>query len=88
MARGLPCVGTAVGGIPELLAPSELVPRGDAARLKETIVAILRDPERRTRLARENLAKAREFHSDVLTPRRRAFYEAVRDATTERRALR
>jgi glycosyltransferase involved in cell wall biosynthesis len=88
MARGVPCVATAVGGIPELLAPSELVPRGDRQRLKETIVGVLGDPERRARLARENLARAREFHSDVLTPRRRTFYQAVRDATAEHLALR
>ncbi len=31
MARALPCLGTAVGGIPELLPASELVPPGDSA---------------------------------------------------------
>jgi glycosyltransferase involved in cell wall biosynthesis len=83
MARGLPCLGTAVGGIPELLAPGELVPRGDAGALRAAMVALLRDPDRRARLAREHLARAREFHSEILAPRRRAFYRAVHDATAD-----
>ena len=29
MARGLPCIGSRVGGIPELLHPEDMVPPGD-----------------------------------------------------------
>ena len=30
MARGLPCIGSTVGGIPELLSPGEMAPPDDA----------------------------------------------------------
>jgi glycosyltransferase involved in cell wall biosynthesis len=81
MARALPCVGTDVGGIPELLSPEELVPANNEVALAAKLREVLTDPERMTCLSAANLVKAREFHATVLRPRRRAFYEAVRDAT-------
>jgi len=46
MALGRPIVATAVGGVPELLAPGGgvLVPNGDAAALAREIEHVLRDP--------------------------------------------
>jgi glycosyltransferase involved in cell wall biosynthesis len=52
MAAGIPVVATAAGGTPEVLTDGEvgvLVPRRDAARLSDAIVALSRD--RSTRLA-------------------------------------
>jgi glycosyltransferase involved in cell wall biosynthesis len=80
MARGLPCLGSAVGGIPELLDTAELVPPGNAAALACELQALLADPIRRARLAERNLHKARAYHADTLRGRRRAFYAAVRNA--------
>jgi len=81
MARGLPCVGSAVGGIPELLAPEELVPPGEAAALARKIGEVLTDPGRLARLSASNWEKAREFHDDSLRGRRRAFYRRLRERT-------
>ena len=81
MARGLPCIGSAVGGIPELLDASELVPAGDPAALAAKIQDVLRDPLRMETIARRNLAGAQEFCDAALAERRRRFYEHVRDAT-------
>jgi glycosyltransferase involved in cell wall biosynthesis len=81
MARGLPCVGSNAGGIADLLSPAERVPIGAAAPLTDKIIEVLGDPDRLARLSRENLLKARAYHTAVLQPRRRKFYEAVRDAT-------
>ncbi|HEY4740061.1 MAG TPA: glycosyltransferase [Candidatus Acidoferrales bacterium] len=81
MARGLPCIGSAVGGIPDLLGPEELFPRGDAKSLARKIREVCLDPERMTRLSAENLAKAREYHDSILSSRRRQFFAHVRDAT-------
>jgi glycosyltransferase involved in cell wall biosynthesis len=82
MARGLPCIGSNVGGIPELLSPAEQVPAGDANALEAKLCEVLGDPQRLVRLSRENLAKAREYHADALRPRRQAFYRAVLEATS------
>ena len=83
MARALPCIGSSVGGIPELLSPSEQVPPGEVDALSNKILEILGDRERCCRLSRENLQRARDYHVDALHPRRRAFYRAVQEATTE-----
>jgi glycosyltransferase involved in cell wall biosynthesis len=81
MARGLPCIGSAVGGIPELLETSELVPVGDPAALAESIQGMLTNPVRMKNLAQRYLAVAQEFCDSVLLPRRRRFYQYVRDCT-------
>lgn len=81
MARGVPCLGTRVGGIPDLLSPGELVPPGDAAALMTKMTELLSDSARLTALSRENISKARSYAREVLRPRRRAFYETVRNMT-------
>jgi glycosyltransferase involved in cell wall biosynthesis len=81
MARGLPCIGSDVGGIPELLDASELVPVGDAAALAAKIQEVLRNPLRMETLSHKNLADAMEYCDSVLSERRRQFYQVVRDIT-------
>jgi hypothetical protein len=49
--------------------------------LADMVIEVLRDPDRLTRLSRENLLKGRAYHADVLRPRRRDFYKTVLDAT-------
>jgi glycosyltransferase involved in cell wall biosynthesis len=83
MARGLPCIGSAVGGIPELLDQSEMAPAGDPAALAAKIQDVLRDPLRMETMSRRNLAGAREFCDFVLAARRRRFYQHVRDCTEQ-----
>lgn len=81
MARGLPCIASAVGGIPELLAPSELVPPADARALAAKLCEVLGDAQRLSLLSAANLERARAFHLDVLSPRRSSFYQSVKDTT-------
>ena len=83
MARGLPCIGSAVGGIPELLQPEDLVPRGDAPALARKIREVVDDPERMARMSAGNLARARDYHTSLLTGRRREFFAYVREATRQ-----
>jgi glycosyltransferase involved in cell wall biosynthesis len=80
MARALPAVGTAVGGIPELLAPEALVPTEDVAALADRISRLFRDAGLRARLGRQGWATAREYREEALRPRREAFHRAVADA--------
>ncbi|MBN1311621.1 MAG: glycosyltransferase family 4 protein [Anaerolineae bacterium] len=83
MARGLPCIGSTVGGIPELLPPEDMVPPGDAVALADKIHEVLSDPQRMCRMSARNLKKAREYHEDVLRERRIEFYQYVREKTEE-----
>jgi glycosyltransferase involved in cell wall biosynthesis len=81
MARGLPCIGSDVGGIPELMEPTECVPASDAQALAAKIMELLADPQRLADLSRVNLQKAQEYNAKVLRPRRQALYQAVKEAT-------
>ncbi|MEU8022938.1 glycosyltransferase family 4 protein [Micromonospora haikouensis] len=83
MARALPALGTRVGGIPELLAPEDLVQPGDPLALAVAIADMLADPARMTAASARNLARARGFSTTELTPRRTAFYREVRRAVTQ-----
>ncbi len=83
MARGLPCIGSNVGGIPELLPAEELVPPGDVAALADRIREVVGDPERRVRMSKQNLEKAREYRAGALREKRDEFYRYVREVTEE-----
>ena len=81
MARGLPCVGSTVGGIPELLPAENLVPPGDVEALAGKIREVLGDRERRARMSAANLATARGYRESELHDRRVAFYRELRRRT-------
>ncbi len=81
MARGLPCIGSTAGGIPELLPAEDLVPSGDVEALASTIGEVVASRDRRRRMAVRNLAKAKQYRSDVLRARRVDFYHYVRHRT-------
>jgi len=78
MARGVPCIGSDVGAIPELLESEELFPGGNAQLLAELIQAVLHSPARREEMGVRNLAKARQYAAPVLTAKRDRYYETVR----------
>jgi glycosyltransferase involved in cell wall biosynthesis len=79
MARGCPCIGSDVGGIPELLAAEDLVPPNDHKALARKIMEVTADPERLKAMSARNLARAKEFDPEVLKGMRLAFYQYVRD---------
>lgn len=81
MARGLPCIGTRVGGIPELLSGEDLVASRDAGELAEKIMAVIQDQKKLRRMAQRNLKKVKEYCSSELNKRRVEFYKKVAMAT-------
>jgi glycosyltransferase involved in cell wall biosynthesis len=84
MARGLPCIGTAVGGIPDLLPPEDMVPPSDAQSLAKKILEVVSTPERMTAMAARNLEKSYEFKEETLDERRFNFLQYIRDNTEAR----
>lgn len=78
MARGLPVIGTAVGGIPELLDEEWLVPPGAPDALAAAIRRLARNPDKMHATAARNLTRARDFHREVQAARRTAFYRHLR----------
>lgn len=83
MARGLPCVGSDAGGMPELLGPDEIVPRNNAGALALKIREILTDPKRMASLSTKNYQVARGYRDDVLEERRTGFFRSVLLKTQE-----
>lgn len=78
MARGLPCIGTNIGGIPELLEQEALVPVNDPERLAHKIEHFLTTPELANAQAKRNLLEARNYAFDILEARRNQFYEYLK----------
>lgn len=82
MARGLPCIGTAVGGIPQLLPSDSLVPPGDAEALADRLVKALKDPSRLKQMSSESLHQARGYADAKLAVQRDRFYQQLRQTST------
>ena len=81
MARGLPCLGSSVGGIPELLPPDALVRPGDALALADLIYTRGNDRAWLAQAAVRNIEFARRYAEPLLRAQRHAFYQTVRDIT-------
>ena len=81
MFFGCPCVSTAVGGIPEVVANGAtgwLVPFGDADALARAVESLLHDPARRAAFGQAAQRRARElFSAEVIVPRYEALYRRV-----------
>ena len=87
MARGCPCIGSNVGGIPELLAADDLVPPNDPEALARKIMEVTADPERMKAMSARNLSRAKEFDPEVLRNTRLAFYQYVKDHSANARKI-
>jgi glycosyltransferase involved in cell wall biosynthesis len=83
MARGMACIGTTVGGIPELLLPEHMIPPNDAPALAAKIKMFLNTPHLMANASSRNLQCARRYRSDHLRMKRNAFYEYVKEKTAE-----
>ena len=81
MARGLPCIGSAVGGVPELLPSSDMVPAGDATALALKLREVTGDPARLTAMSERNLAIASRYRAEVVNRRSDAFLGQVYEET-------
>ena len=77
MARGLPCLGSNVGGIPELLKTNCLFPPDDARALAGAIRQLIRDPQRMSQESTSNLTKAKQYRDSEISVRRDRFYREL-----------
>jgi glycosyltransferase involved in cell wall biosynthesis len=78
MARGLPCIGTAIGGMPELLDKIALVPINNPKLLADKIASFLSKPQIADEQAKRNLKEARRYAYEILDARRTAFYQYLK----------
>ena len=78
MSRGCPCIASSVGGIPELLETSDLVPPRSSEKLAKLILQVASDSNRLLAMSARNLTKAAQFNPQTLKESRRAFLEEVK----------
>ncbi len=78
MARGVPCVATAVGGVPEYLGTDCLVPAADATALAQRIQTVMHQPDILAKWSAVNLAATRAFSPAQLQAIKTRFWSAVK----------
>ena len=69
MAAGVPVIGTASGGIPELIKDGEnglLVPPSNPEKLKDAILKLANSPELRIQLAEKGKTVAQKFDKEIM----------------------
>ena len=79
MARGLPCIATEVGGIPELLDKEVLVPINNAEVLAEKIEKLLMTPGIADAQAKRNLSEAENYAFEILEARVNKFHRYLKE---------
>jgi len=77
MARGLPCIGTNVGGITELLSPKEMVPPRNSKALAAKLEASLNNKDWLKQMSKQNVIKAKKYGLNELNRRRIEFYDKL-----------
>jgi glycosyltransferase involved in cell wall biosynthesis len=77
MTRGLPCLASPAGGIPELLPPDAILPAGDSAALANRFRAVLQSPDWLAAASQRNVECARSYSQAVLDEKRRQFFDHV-----------
>ena len=78
MAHGLPCIGTRVGGIPELLEDTVLIDKDEPLQLAGKIEKMIKDHDFADRQAQRNLMTARYFKEERLKQLRAGFFEYIK----------
>ncbi|MBA2775562.1 MAG: glycosyltransferase family 4 protein [Chloroflexia bacterium] len=81
MARGLPAIGSRVGGFSELLAQEDLVKPGHPEDLAHIIRDVVTNPQRMEAMSCRNLTTARRYLNDDLQKQRIAFQLTLREQT-------
>lgn len=81
MACGVPCVGSSVGGIPELLDAEDTVPPRDPLALATKLRQILGDEQRMLTMAERNRQVVQIYGAETSHKKSLEFWQHVRDIT-------
>jgi glycosyltransferase involved in cell wall biosynthesis len=79
MARALPCIGSNVGGIPELLEEEAIVPPNNFVALSEKIKQFFYNPKLYENQSIVNIKKSKEYLFSVLEKRRTNFFQDLKE---------
>jgi len=79
MSRALPCVGTNVGGIEELIDNDFIISVNDPQALADKVMLLAKSPELLTEQSAKNLTTSKEYRGSLVQERREAFYRGVKE---------
>jgi glycosyltransferase involved in cell wall biosynthesis len=79
MSRALPCVGTNVGGIEELIDNDFIIEVNDPQALADKVIMLANSPDLLTAQSAKNLNTSKEYRGTVVQARREQFYRGVKD---------
>ena len=74
MSRGCPCIGTKIGGIPELLKENRIIKKKDYKDLSNKILQLVGNKEEMIKDAKINFQMAKEFEKNKLKNKKEKFY--------------
>lgn len=81
LSRGCPCIGTEVGGIPELIPKECIVAQKSPKDIAKKVYSII-DKNKLKELAQENWAKSNLYSNDILSTKRTKYFQYVIDDIT------
>jgi glycosyltransferase involved in cell wall biosynthesis len=81
MGRSLPCIGSDVGGIPELIQREWIVQRGDVGTLTAKLKQMLGSASLMESASAFNLRRAKEYSDSALDQKRREFLDYLLNRT-------
>ena len=81
MSAGLPCIGSSVGGIPELLDQADICLPNSKKALTEKLSEVITEKGRLERMALRNVEKAKEFRGEKLQESWIQFFTHIKKGT-------
>lgn len=81
MGRGLACIGSKVGGIPELLPEEYMFTKEDHEQLADLILKVAKDSNVLAAMSAENLETAKRYTNNRLDKERVGFYSTLLKAS-------
>jgi glycosyltransferase involved in cell wall biosynthesis len=85
MNRGVGCLGSTAGGLPELLPPDRMHLPGEVGKLAQDIAELVKEPSRIAEISRIDLQTVQDFYPAVLQARRDEVFSRLRDLAERRK---
>ncbi len=82
MARALPCIGSDIGGIRELIPREDIVAVGSVSELANKMREFIENQNNLKNKSSKNLEKAKNYLSPILTQRRNDYYGHIKELTS------
>lgn len=84
MARGLPAIGSDVGGVKELLPAEYRVAPRDAKALAGKIAEVIDDFEQLAKMSQTNFTKAKDYRLEIMNQRKIEFWQYIKNSNCEK----